>query len=142
MSDTEFVRTIDLRLKGKNKEKRYHSISCFIKLRKFPISEILDKYYNMYYNKYDKKYEKEYEMKERLSITLNDELYKEVKKRAKELKESVSHIVERAIEVWRRDEVEERLRQYYLNASTEHGKIVKDAESMIKEIWKEEEGGY
>jgi len=81
-------------------------------------------------------------MKERLSITLDHELYKEVKRRAEELQEPVSHIVERAIEVWRRDEVEERLRQYYINASTEHGKIVKDAESMIKEVWKEEKGGY
>jgi hypothetical protein len=93
----------------------------------------------MYYYEYDKKYERGYEMKERLSITLERELYKEVKRKAKELQESVSHIVERAIEAWRRDEVEERLRQYYINASPEHRKIVKDAESMIEEVWRKEE---
>lgn len=117
-------------------------MGCFIKSYKFPISEILDKYYNMCYNKYDKKYEKRYKMKERLSITLNDELYKEVKKRAEELKESVSHTIERAIEVWRRDEIAEELKEYYINASTEHRKIVKEAESMIEEVWKEKQGGY
>jgi len=74
-------------------------------------------------------------MKERLSITLSHDLYKEVKKRAEELREPVSHIVEKAIEAWRRDEIAESLKQYYTNGSVERKDIIEHAEAMIDEVW-------
>ncbi|MEJ2305948.1 MAG: ribbon-helix-helix protein, CopG family [candidate division WOR-3 bacterium] len=75
-------------------------------------------------------------MKERLSITLNQELYKEVKRKADELHEPVSRIIEKAISAWRRDEIAESLKEYYVNAESGQEEIVKDAESLIDEVWK------
>jgi hypothetical protein len=79
-------------------------------------------------------------MKERLTITLDHYLLQEVKNKADELQESVSQIIEKAVKSWRKSEMENKLKQYYLNASEENDKIIKEAEPMINELWEENNG--
>jgi predicted transcriptional regulator len=75
-------------------------------------------------------------MKERLSVTVDSELCKEVKKVAEERNETVSHLVEEAIREWKRDEVREELKAYYVaETSVEQGRIVREGESIIDEVW-------
>lgn len=80
-------------------------------------------------------------MKPKISITLDTELYNDIRQRANKQGVPVSHLIEEAIKVWRDKKLGEDLREYYKEASSVHDMVVKEAEPMIEEVWKEENEG-
>ncbi len=78
-------------------------------------------------------------MKPKISITLDPEVYRDIRQQAKKKGVPVSHLIEEAIHVWRQKKLGEGLREYYKEASSVHDRVVREAEPMIEEVWKEEE---
>jgi len=77
-------------------------------------------------------------MKPKISITLDPEVYRDIRQQAKKQGVPISHLVEEAIQVWRKKKLGENLREYYKEVSSTHKEIVGEAEPMIEEVWKEE----
>jgi len=80
-------------------------------------------------------------MKPKISITLDPEIYNDIRRQANKQGVPVSHLIEEAIKVWRRKKLGEGLREYYKETSSIHDRIVREAEPMIEEVWKEENEG-
>jgi post-segregation antitoxin (ccd killing protein) len=80
-------------------------------------------------------------MKPKISITLDPEIYNDIRQQANKQGVPVSHLIEEAIKVWRKKKLGESLKEYYKEASSVHDRVVREAEPMIDEVWKEENEG-